>query len=139
MLLDLHAAGLERLIDHVADAGETSILDRCAADDVVGGMLLLHGLHPWGLEDRVRQALDDAGPVLRPHKATVELLGIDDSVVRLRFDGGCGSCASSAGAIRQAIEEAITARAPDVLAVEIEGLEATPSTNGTGRVALPVL
>jgi Fe-S cluster biogenesis protein NfuA len=137
-LLDLHATGLERLLDCVADAGETggAILDSCASDDVVSGLLLLHGLHPLGAEDRVRLALEDLRPRLRSHGVALELLGVDEGAVRLRLDGGCG-CGSSAAAIRQAVEEAVTARAPETLAVEIDGLEAIAEEGG--RVALPVL
>lgn len=133
-LLDLHAAGLERLLDHVAEAGAAgaAILDACAADDVTSGLLLLHDLHPLDLEDRVRQALERVGPSLGSHGG-VELLGVDDGVVRLRLDGGCG-CGSSAAAVRKVVEEALLARAPDVVAVEIEGAPAA-----SGRVALPVL
>jgi Fe-S cluster biogenesis protein NfuA len=129
-LLELHATGLERLLDHVAGAGEAggAILDACAADDVVSGLLLLHGLHPLAVEDRVRQAIERV--------RGVELLAVDDGVVRLRLGGNCG-CASSAAAMRQAVEEAIFAHAPDVIAVEIEGLEAPPAASG--RVALPLV
>jgi Fe-S cluster biogenesis protein NfuA len=129
-LLDLHATGLERLLGHVAGAGEAgdSILDACAADEVVCGLLLLHGLHPLAVEDRVREALERV--------RGVELLAVDDGVVRLRLEGNCG-CASSAAAMRQAVEEAIFAHAPDVTAVEIEGPGVTPTANG--RVALPLV
>lgn len=139
-LLDLHAAGLERLLGHVAAAGESgdAILGACTADDEVSGLLLLHGLHPVSLEDRVRQALGQVRPFLRSHGGTVELLGTEDGVVRLRFDGGCG-CGSSTAAVRNAIEEAVYGRAPDVAAVEIEGLEEVPESNGAARFALPLV
>lgn len=47
-LLELHAVGLGRLVDHVAAAGAPgeAILGAWAGDDLVAGMLLLHGLHP---------------------------------------------------------------------------------------------
>ena len=132
-LLDLHATGLERLLTHVDAAGEAggAILDACAADDVVGGLLLLHGLHPLTVEERVQRALEQVGPVLRSHGAEVELLGVDDGVLRLRLDGDGHGLA----AVRKAIEEAITTNAPDVAGIEIEGLEPVED----GRFALPLL
>src|SRR4051794_367861 len=65
-LLDLHGTGLERLLEHIDAASEAGppLIDACARDDVVGGLLLLHGLHPLGVEERVRQALEKVRPYL---------------------------------------------------------------------------
>jgi Fe-S cluster biogenesis protein NfuA len=139
-VLDLHGAGLERLLGQVADAGETgrAVLDFCARDEVVGGMLLLHGLHPLDVEGRVRQALDSVRPYLRSHGGNVEVLDIQDGVVRLRLQGSCNGCSSSAATVKQTIEEAIFGRAPEVTAVEVENVvDHAPAEHG--RVALPVL
>ena len=142
-VLDLHGAGLGRILAHLEAAGEAGrkALDACAADPVVGGLLLLHELHPLGVEERVRQALADVRPYLRSHGGDVELLGVSDGVVRLRLQGSCHSCPSSAVTMRQTVEEAIAARAPDVSAVEVEGLaDGVPGVpDGPARVALPVV
>jgi Fe-S cluster biogenesis protein NfuA len=141
-ILDLHGAGLGRLLEHLEASGEAgrAVLDACARDDVVGGLLLLHGLHPLDLEARVRQALDGVRPYLRSHGGSVELLGVDDGVVRLRLEGNCHHCPSSAVTMMQTIEEAILGKAPEVAAVEVEGMaEGLPVVNGGARVALPLL
>jgi Fe-S cluster biogenesis protein NfuA len=142
-LLDLHAVGLARLVEHVTQVGATgrAILDTCANDDLVAGLLLLHNLHPLDLEARVRRALEGVRPYLRSHGGNVELLGVDGGVVRLRLEGSCDGCPSSAVTMRHTIEEAIIARAPDAIAVEVEGLveEAPAVADGRLRVALPVL
>jgi Fe-S cluster biogenesis protein NfuA len=141
-VLDLHGAGLSRILAHLEEAGGAGrkVLDACAADPVVGGLLLLHELHPLGVEARVRQALDDVRPYLRSHGGNVALLEVSDGVARLRLEGSCHSCPSSAVTMRQTVEEAIVARAPDVTAVEVEGLvEGEPTADGPARVALPVV
>jgi hypothetical protein len=53
-VLGLHGAGLERIFAHLEAAGETgrTVLDACVRDEVVGGLLLLHGLHPLELKER---------------------------------------------------------------------------------------
>src|SRR4051812_7470000 len=58
-LLDLHASALARLLGFLADAGAPgqAVLDACVGDELVGNVLLLHGLHPQDLPTRVRQAL----------------------------------------------------------------------------------
>jgi Fe-S cluster biogenesis protein NfuA len=135
-LLELHSTGLARLLEHVNDAGD-GLLEKCAADEVVSGMLLLHDLHPLDVDERVRQALDSVRPALRAHGGNVELLEVRDGVVRLRLEGSCHSCPSSAVTMQQTVEEAIYGRAPEVMAVEVDGLpEAAVASD---RIALPVL
>jgi Fe-S cluster biogenesis protein NfuA len=136
-VLELHRAGLERMFDRL----HAGVLAACAGDEVVAGMLLLHGLHPLELEVRVRQALEEVRPALRSHGGDVELLEVSDGVVRLRLEGNCHGCPSSAATMRQTVEEAIIGKAPEVLAVEVEGLVETPSINGqaSARIALPML
>jgi Fe-S cluster biogenesis protein NfuA/nitrite reductase/ring-hydroxylating ferredoxin subunit len=131
-LMDFHGAGLDRLMEIVAEAGEAgyAIFDSFAADNLVGSLLLLYGLHPVTLETRVMQALDKVRPYLDSHGGNVELLGIDDGVVRLRLQGSCKSCPSSSMTLKLAIEEAIYAAAPDVIAIEAEGVAEQPSPTG---------
>ncbi len=142
-VLDLHAAGLERLLYHLESAGPAgaALLDACAQDDVVGGLLLLHGLHPLDLESRVHQALEGVRPSLHSHGGNVELIGIQDGIVRLRLHGSCHHCPSSAVTMQQTIEEAIYGKAPEVLAVEVEGMaeKSLRLENGQARVALPLV
>ncbi len=134
-ILELHGTGLACILDHLRAAGEVgdSVLDACVRDPVVGGLLLLHGLHPLDLEARVLQALEQVRPYLRSHGGNVELLGLDDGVARLRLVGNCHGCPSSAMTMKQTIEEAIVGRAPDVVAVEVEGETASPMTTPDGR------
>ena len=46
-----------------------------ADDGVVGSLLLIHGLHPVPLEERVTGALDEVRPYMKSHGGDVELLG----------------------------------------------------------------
>lgn len=133
-LMDLHGAGLDRIMDIVSQAGETgsTIIDRFTRDDLVSNLLLLYGLHPLDLKARVLQALDKVRPYLNSHGGNVELLGVAEreGVVRLRLQGSCKSCPSSAVTLKLAIEEAIYEACPDVTAIEAEGVE-QPSPSGT--------
>jgi Fe-S cluster biogenesis protein NfuA len=142
-VLGLHGAGLERLLAHLEAAGPAgrSVLDACARDEVVGALLLLHGLHPLDAAERVRQALDDVRPSLRAHGGDVVLLGVAGGVARLRLEGSCHHCPSSSVTMRQTIEEAILGRAPDVTAVEVEEAAggAPAPAEGPARVALPLV
>ncbi len=122
-LLEFHGAALADLVGHVAATGPPGrvILNEMARDDLVSNLLLLHGLHPHDLEARVAQALDRVRPQLASHGGNVELLGVEGGVVRLRMEGSCHGCPSSAATLRQTIETAIYDSAPDVAGVEVEG------------------
>src|ERR1044072_1070359 len=131
-LMECHGAGLDRMMELIADSGESgyAIFDKFGTDDLVSNLLLLYGLHPLPLETRVTQALDKVRPYLDSHGGNVELLGVADGVVRLRMRGSCKSCPSSAMTLKLAIEEAIYAAAPDVVSIEAEGLTEQPAATG---------
>jgi Fe-S cluster biogenesis protein NfuA/nitrite reductase/ring-hydroxylating ferredoxin subunit len=120
-LLELYGEGLARIVDHVAERDDGAIAAALAADELVAHLLLLHGLHPVPLEARVRGALDEVRPYLASHGGGVELLGVEEGVARLRMQGSCNGCPSSAATLALAIEDAIHKAAPDVVAIEAEG------------------
>jgi Fe-S cluster biogenesis protein NfuA len=91
-------------------------------DELVAHLLLLHGLHPVPIHDRVSAALDSVRPYLATHGGGVELLGIEQGVVSLRLEGACHGCPSSALTLRAAVEEAVIKAAPDVERIEADGV-----------------
>jgi Fe-S cluster biogenesis protein NfuA/nitrite reductase/ring-hydroxylating ferredoxin subunit len=116
-MLDLHGEGLARVLAALAPEQR----DRLADDPVVAKMLLVHGLHPVPLEQRVRVALDRVRPYLASHGGDVELLGLDEGVAQLLLKGSCNGCAASASTLELAIERALEDEAPDLLGLEVEG------------------
>jgi Fe-S cluster biogenesis protein NfuA len=125
-VVGLYGAGLARVMEIVTETGAAETLRRLAADELVSGLLILHELHPLTAEEHVRAALDQVRPYLGLHDGGVELLGIDDGVVRLRLEGTCHGCPSSRVTVTQAIERAIAGAAPDVDRVDVEGLIPEP-------------
>ncbi|MGA8531213.1 MAG: NifU family protein [Acidobacteriaceae bacterium] len=124
-VVELHGVALERICQELADqpAGQEAI-DRLAEDELVAGVLSLHGIHPQPLEARVAAALDDARPYLQSHGGDVELAGITDGVVRLRLHGACGHCSGSAQTMKSTVEEAIYRSAPEVVSIITEEVAA---------------
>jgi Fe-S cluster biogenesis protein NfuA len=133
-LMELNGAGIERMMELTADAGEVgqSLIDGFGRDEMVRGLLLLYGLHPLELETRVRQALDTVRPSLASHGGDAELLGIEEGVVRVRMqsNGHGHSCPSTATTLKQSIEAAIYDAAPDLVALEVEGLDGQTAPAG---------
>jgi Fe-S cluster biogenesis protein NfuA len=129
-LMAWHGAALERLMALIAYAGEPgrAILERCAHDEVVASVMLLYDLHPLALETRVQQALAHVRPSLQAHGRDVELLSLTDGVVRVRLHGGGHGSTASHMAFKLAIEAALYETAPDMVRLEVEGLEARPAS-----------
>ncbi len=125
LLVELYGAGLARIVE-IAGADEATgpeVLGRLAGDDLVASLLVLHGLHPVGLETRVQQALDKVRPYLGSHAGGVDFLGVDgEGVVHLRLEGSCHGCPSSTVTVKLAIERAIMAAAPEVTEIAVEGV-----------------
>jgi Fe-S cluster biogenesis protein NfuA/nitrite reductase/ring-hydroxylating ferredoxin subunit len=135
-LLDLYGDGLTRLVARVAEPAALQ------EDELVSHLLLLHGIHPVPIEARVRTALDEVRPYLDSHGGNVELIAVEDGAVRLRMEGSCSGCPSSAVTLKLAIEDAIRKHAPDVTAIEAEDAEpqglpmASPPASGPALIEL---
>jgi Fe-S cluster biogenesis protein NfuA/nitrite reductase/ring-hydroxylating ferredoxin subunit len=127
-VLELHGEGLERLLAALDD----DTRERLADDGVVSSLLMIHGLHPVPVEKRVLQALDQVRPYMESHGGNVELLGVEDGVVRLRLVGSCDGCAASSSTLELAVEKAIQEEAPDVLGMIVEGAAEAPLPGVTG-------
>lgn len=123
-ILDLHGVGLSRMLDIVIDgngAGRT-ILDKLAYDEGVSALLLLHGLHPYDLGTRVRQAVDGLRGIFGVQGIKIELTDVAEEEVRLRLSGRWQGKSVTAAGVRSEIQEAIFALAPEVAAIKIDNL-----------------
>ncbi len=117
-LLDMYGAGLTKMVEITSGtelAGQ-ALLQAFVGDELVGSLLLLHGLHPVGLEERVRLAIERILPSVQKQGGTLELLRIEDGAITLslQLTGGCQGCGASAQALKQTIENAIYGAAPDL-------------------------
>ena len=121
-IVQLYGEGLERIFAVLDEATR----EHLAQDGVVASLMLIHGLYPVSLEDRVAEALDSVRPYLKSHDGDVELLGIEDGVARLRLRGSCDGCAASRSTLELAIETALHEAAPDLLGIDVEGVAAPP-------------
>jgi Fe-S cluster biogenesis protein NfuA/nitrite reductase/ring-hydroxylating ferredoxin subunit len=134
LVVELYGAGLERLLDLAYEAGALSddLLETLADDELVSGLLLVHGLHPYPVEERVGRALDKVRPYMGTHGGDVELIEVtDEGVARLRMLGSCDGCASSAVTLDLAVKDAVEAAAPEIVRIEVVEEKVTkPASSG---------
>ncbi len=134
---DLYGAGIERLLDVIYDSGrlDDELLELLAGDDLVGSLLLVHGLHPHDVRTRVENALESVRPYLGSHGGDVELIEVSElGAVHLRLLGSCDGCPSSSVTLELAVQDAIEAAAPEVTSIEVE----TPATHTSPGGLIPV-
>ena len=122
-LMDLHGAVMSRVVEVLTESGESgrNALAKLGSDPLVCGLLVLYGIHPVSLEDRVARAIEKVSPQLRKQSGTVELLGISEAVVRVKIQSSANGCGSNPDALKLTVEQAILEAAPDVVQVLVEG------------------
>lgn len=68
--------------------------------------------------ENVETTLDEMRPYLMADGGNVELVEIDGPVVKLRLQGACGSCPSSAMTLRMGIERRLKEIIPEIAEIE---------------------
>jgi Fe-S cluster biogenesis protein NfuA/nitrite reductase/ring-hydroxylating ferredoxin subunit len=121
-LTELYGAALSRIVSITAQRAP-ELVGQFTADDLVASLMLVHGLHPHGVERRIEDALDAVRPYLGSHGGDVTLLEVADDVVRLQFAGSCKSCPSSAVTLEFAVEDAVRTAAPEITTIEVVAAE----------------
>lgn len=70
------------------------------------------------MEDRVQEILDKLRPYIQRDGGDVELVEVEEGIVRVRLLGACGSCPSSTITLKAGIERALMEEIPEVREVE---------------------
>ncbi len=70
------------------------------------------------LMERVEKALDSIRPALMADGGNVELVAIEDGIVKVRLQGACGTCPSALMTLKQGIEVRVKEDVPEIKEVE---------------------
>jgi Fe-S cluster biogenesis protein NfuA/nitrite reductase/ring-hydroxylating ferredoxin subunit len=122
LLVEMYGDGLARVVALLRER-DPELVMALTGDELLESLLLLHDLHPVDLDTRIQRALDRVRPYLGSHAGGVEYHGVDErGIARLRLEGSCNGCPSSAVTVRSAIEGAILDAAPELAGVEVAGV-----------------
>ncbi|MBU9722128.1 NifU family protein [Litchfieldia alkalitelluris] len=70
------------------------------------------------IEAQVQEVLDKLRPFLLRDGGDVELVDVEDGVVKVRLMGACGSCPSSTITLKAGIERALLEEVPGITELE---------------------
>ena len=70
------------------------------------------------MKERIETALADIRPSLQAAGGDVELVGVENGIVKVRLTGACSGCPMSQMTLKQGIETYIKKEIPEILSVE---------------------
>ncbi len=117
-LVDLYGEGWSRTV-RLLDASSPGQVAALARDDLIAHLLMIHDLHPDGLEHRVRAALDEVGASVGAAGRRLELVELTASMARVRL-GSDTDRAEPVDGFRALVEQAVRAAAPELERVELD-------------------
>lgn len=120
LLTEVYGEALARVLD----GADERLGARLAGDELIGHLMVLHGVHPQPLAERAERAMERLRPAVRERGGDLTWAGVEGEVARVRLDsgskGGCrGGCGSGSADISAAVREAVLAVAPELSEVEI--------------------
>ncbi len=107
-----HRDGLGRLVEMIRQWRGEIFLESVAADDITGMLLAAYGLGDGGetVEEAlasVEAAIDEVRPLVESHGGAIEVDSVADGVVKVRMQGTCDGCPSSAATLTYGVEQAL--------------------------------
>ncbi|HEX2924406.1 MAG TPA: NifU family protein [Chloroflexota bacterium] len=70
------------------------------------------------MEEKVAKALESIRPGLQMDGGDIELVGVENGVVKVRLVGACAGCPMSMMTLQMGVERAIKKEVPEVVRVE---------------------
>jgi Fe-S cluster biogenesis protein NfuA len=120
-VMDLHGAAMSRTIELLSCESGRGALAKLSDDPLLCGLLVLYGVHPLCLQDRVRAAIEKLRPQLQKLGTSLELVSADENAVRIKLQNSKPD-AHASESLQSTIARAIREAAPEVVDIAIEGL-----------------
>ena len=70
------------------------------------------------IENKVKEALEEIKPKIQADGGDIELVGIENGIVKVRLKGACVGCPMSALTLKQGVERLIKQKIPEVKSVK---------------------
>ena len=66
------------------------------------------------MRERIEAALDKIRPALRADGGDVELVDVEDGVVKVKLTGACGGCPMATMTLKMGVEKVVKEEVPEV-------------------------
>lgn len=66
------------------------------------------------MKEQIEKALDSIRPTLRADGGDIQLVSVEDGIVKVRLTGACGSCPMSQMTMTEGVERAIKKAVPEI-------------------------
>jgi len=70
------------------------------------------------IRERVAKALEELRPRLQADGGDMELLGVDNGIVKVRLKGACAGCPMSTMTLKMGVEQYLKKKIPEIVRVE---------------------
>ncbi len=70
------------------------------------------------MRDKIQEILDQIRPSLQADGGDVELVDVEDNIVKVRLTGACHGCPMSQMTLKNGIERYVKAAVPEIVSVE---------------------
>lgn len=70
------------------------------------------------MKEKVQAAIEKIRPMLQADGGDVELVSVEDGIVKVKLKGACAGCPMSQMTLKNGIERALKQQIPEVKAVE---------------------
>jgi len=70
------------------------------------------------MEEQVSAVIDEIRPLLQADGGDIELVGVEDGVVKVRLRGACAGCPGAQMTLKMAVERRIKSKVPEIQRVE---------------------
>jgi len=70
------------------------------------------------IRERVAKALEELRPRLQADGGDMELLGVDNGIVKVRLKGACARCPMSTMTLKMGVEQYLKKKIPEIVRVE---------------------
>jgi Fe-S cluster biogenesis protein NfuA len=77
---------------------------------------IIRSINP--MKEKVEKALNDVRPSLQADGGDVELVDVENNIVKVRLKGACAGCPMSQMTLKQGIERHIKKLIPEIISVE---------------------
>lgn len=136
-----HLQGIGSLVEMIREWRGEIFLDTVATHPVAGLLLEAYGLGTQSdvsaAHRAVQSALAEARPYLESHGGDMEVVSIQDGVVRLKLHGSCDGCTAADATLSQLVEGALRSHWNDFRRLETEEVTAAPHPPPDGARSAP--